>query len=153
MYYNGEIEYFEENANDDNHLQNLVAISFIKNSIDYNVYDSITLSMTKLDAQQIYQPIRRRYNKTSWSSIFHHAKTIFNPTNWLDNIEKYAISVHEAISKIKNQIGPLNSEKIATFAIYFSVPSLRDHITAALNTRLATNPHLQVHTEDLLDMI
>ncbi|MBW0536682.1 hypothetical protein O181_076397 [Austropuccinia psidii MF-1] len=153
MYYNGEIEYFEENANDDNHLRNLLAISFIENSIDYNVYDSITSSMKKLDAPRIYQAIRRQYNKPSWSSIVHHAKTIFNPTNWLDNIDKYAICVHEAISKIENQIGPLNSEKIATFTIYFSVPLLRDHITAALNTRLATNPHLQVHTEDLLDMI
>ncbi|MBW0538221.1 hypothetical protein O181_077936, partial [Austropuccinia psidii MF-1] len=153
MYYNGEIDYFDDTAIDDNHLRNLVAISFIENSVDYNVYDSITSSMTNLNARRIYQAIRKRYNKPSWSSIVHHAKTIFNPTDRLDNIDKYAISVHEAISKIENQIGPLNSDKIATFAIYFSVPLLRDHITAALNTRLATNPHLQVHTEDLLDMI
>ncbi|MBW0461669.1 hypothetical protein O181_001384 [Austropuccinia psidii MF-1] len=58
-------------------------------------------------------------------------------------------------SLFTKQLKKLNikSENIATFAIYFSVPSLRDHITAALNTRLATNPHLKIHTNDLLDMI
>ncbi|MBW0544490.1 hypothetical protein O181_084205, partial [Austropuccinia psidii MF-1] len=40
-----------------------------------------------------------------------------------------------------------------TFSIFFAVPQLQDHITAALNTRLATNPHLKIHTNDLLDMI
>ncbi|MBW0516940.1 hypothetical protein O181_056655 [Austropuccinia psidii MF-1] len=33
MYYNGKIEYFEEDANHENPLQNLVAILFIKNIV------------------------------------------------------------------------------------------------------------------------
>ncbi|MBW0535806.1 hypothetical protein O181_075521 [Austropuccinia psidii MF-1] len=153
MYYNGDADYFEEDADDGNHLRNLVAISFIENSTDHNVFDSITSPMRNLNARQIYQAIKRRFNKPSWSSIVHHARTIFNVTDQLDNIDQYAISVHNAIARIEHQIGKLNSENIATFAIYFSVPSLCDHITAALNTRLATNPHLKIHTNDLLDMI
>ncbi|MBW0493092.1 hypothetical protein O181_032807 [Austropuccinia psidii MF-1] len=153
MYYNGDADYFDQDTDDENHLRNLVAISFIENSTDHNVFDSITSPMRKLNARRIYQAMKKRFNKPSWLSIVHHARTIFNTTDQLDNIDKYAISVHNAIAKIEHQIGKLDSENIATFAIYFSVPSLCDHITAALNTRLATNPHLKIHTNNLLDMI
>ncbi|MBW0476446.1 hypothetical protein O181_016161 [Austropuccinia psidii MF-1] len=147
MYYNGNADYFDQDSDDENHLRNLVAILFIENSTDHNVFDLITSPMQKLNSWHIYQAMKKRFNKTSWSSIVHHARTILNTTDQLDNIDKYAIA------RIEHQIGKLDSENIATFAIYFSVPSLHDHIIAALNMRLVTNPHLKIHTNDLLDMI
>ncbi|MBW0461670.1 hypothetical protein O181_001385 [Austropuccinia psidii MF-1] len=45
MYYNGDTDYFDQDTDDENHLRNLVAISFIENSTDYNVFDSITSPM------------------------------------------------------------------------------------------------------------
>ncbi|MBW0538418.1 hypothetical protein O181_078133, partial [Austropuccinia psidii MF-1] len=152
-YFNGEPDYFEQEQRDQNHLRNLVAISFIEYSIQHNVYESITSQMRNLSARSIYQAIRSRFNKPSWSSIIHNAKTLFNTTDQMDNINNFSLSVYEAIANIENQIGPLDGEKIATFSIFFAVPQLQDHITAALNTRLATNPHLKIHASDLLDMV
>ncbi|MBW0468074.1 hypothetical protein O181_007789 [Austropuccinia psidii MF-1] len=68
-------------------------------------------------------------------------------------INAFSLLVYEAITAIENQIGPLDGEKLATLSIFFAVPQLRDHITAALNTRLSTNPHLKIHANDLLDVI
>ncbi|MBW0490169.1 hypothetical protein O181_029884 [Austropuccinia psidii MF-1] len=152
-YFNGEKDYFELEQSDPNHLRNLVAISFIEYSIQHDIFTTITSRMRNLSARSIYQAIRSRFNKPSWSSIIHNAKILFNTTDQMENINKFSLSVYEAISNIENQIGPLDGEKIATFSIFFAVPQLRDHITAALNTRLATNPHLKIHTNDLLDMI
>ncbi|MBW0538414.1 hypothetical protein O181_078129 [Austropuccinia psidii MF-1] len=109
--------------------------------------------MRKLDARTIYCAIKSRFNRPSWSSIAHNAKILFSLMDCIDDIEIFSLSVYEAIQFIENQMGPLDGEKIATFAIFFSVPQLRDHITAAINTRLATNPHLKIHADDLLDMI
>ncbi|MBW0478111.1 hypothetical protein O181_017826 [Austropuccinia psidii MF-1] len=121
MYYNGNTDYFDQDADDENHLRNLVAILFNENSTDHSVFDSITSPMQKLNARHIYQAMKKRFNKPSWSSIVHHARTIFNTTDQLNNINKYAISFHDAIAKIEHQIGKLDSENIATFAIYFSI--------------------------------
>ncbi|MBW0538659.1 hypothetical protein O181_078374 [Austropuccinia psidii MF-1] len=109
--------------------------------------------MRMLDARAIYQAIRSRFNKPSWSSIVHNARILFNTSDRMDNINAFSLSVYEAITAIENQIGPLDGEKLATLSIFFAVPQLRDHITAALNTQLATNPHLKIHANDLLDMI
>ncbi|MBW0569191.1 hypothetical protein O181_108906 [Austropuccinia psidii MF-1] len=109
--------------------------------------------MRKLDARTIYCTIKSGFNRPSWLSIAHNAKVLFSLTDHIDNIENFSHSVYEAIQSIDNQMGPLDGEKIATFAIFFLVPQIQDHITAAINTRLATNPHLKIHAGDLLDMI
>ncbi|MBW0538646.1 hypothetical protein O181_078361 [Austropuccinia psidii MF-1] len=140
-YYNGDPHYFEQEQPDQNHLRNLVAISFIEYSIQHNVFESITSSMRMLSARTIYQAIRSRFNKPSWSAIIHNARVLFNTSNCMEDIHAFSLSVYEAIMAIEHQIGPLDGEKIATFSIFFAVSQLRDHITAALNTRLATNPY------------
>ncbi|MBW0497893.1 hypothetical protein O181_037608 [Austropuccinia psidii MF-1] len=109
--------------------------------------------MWKLDARTIYRAIKSRFNRPSWSSVAHNAKILFNLADRIGDIEHFTLSVYESIQSIENQMGPLDGEKIATLAIFFLVPQLRDHITAAINTRLATNPHLKIHANDLLDMI
>ncbi|MBW0564520.1 hypothetical protein O181_104235 [Austropuccinia psidii MF-1] len=152
-YFIGEPNYFEQEQRNQNHLRNLVAISLIEYSIQHNVYESITSQMRNLSARSIYQAIQSQFNKPSWSSIIHNAKTLFNMADQMDNINNFSLSVYEAIANIENQIGPLDGEKLATFSIFFAVPQLRDHITAALNTQLATNPHLKIYTSDLLDMV
>ncbi|MBW0583042.1 hypothetical protein O181_122757, partial [Austropuccinia psidii MF-1] len=124
-YFNGEQDYFEEEQHDSNHLRNLVAIAFIENSIQHNIFETITSHMRNLSARSIYQAIQSCFNKPSWSSIMHNARIVFNTADQMENINNSPLLVYEAIN----------------------------HITAALNTRLATNPHLKVHTNDLLDMI
>ncbi|MBW0549247.1 hypothetical protein O181_088962, partial [Austropuccinia psidii MF-1] len=152
-YYNGDPAYFEQEQPDSNHLRNLVAISFIEYSIQHHIFESITSPMRLLDARKIYQAIRSRFNKPSWSSIVHNARILFNTSDCMDDINAFSLSVYDAITAIENQIGPLDGEKLATFSIFFAVPQLRDHITAALNTRLAINPHLKINADYLLDMI
>ncbi|MBW0489544.1 hypothetical protein O181_029259 [Austropuccinia psidii MF-1] len=125
MYFNGKQDYFEEEQRDSNHLRNLVAIAFIENSIQHNIFETITSHMRNLSARSIYQAIRRRFNKPSWSSIMHKERVLFNTMDQMENINNFSLLIYEAIN----------------------------HITAALNTRLATNPHLKGHTNDLLDMI
>ncbi|MBW0462667.1 hypothetical protein O181_002382 [Austropuccinia psidii MF-1] len=140
-YYNGDPDYFEQEQPDQNHLRNLVAISFIEYSIQHNIFESITSPMCKLSARTIYQAIKSRFNKPLWSAIIHNARVLFNTSDRMEDINTFLMSVYEAITAIEHQIGPLNGEKIATFSIFFTVPQLQEHITAALNTRLATNPY------------
>ncbi|MBW0539770.1 hypothetical protein O181_079485 [Austropuccinia psidii MF-1] len=89
------------------------------------------------NARTVYQAIRNCFGKSLWSSILHHAETIFNPTDQSGNIIWHEIALGEAI---ENQIGALDSNKIMTLSIFFSVPHLQEQITAALDTRLAVNP-------------
>ncbi|MBW0520488.1 hypothetical protein O181_060203 [Austropuccinia psidii MF-1] len=152
-YDNGDPHFFEQEQPSQNHLQNLVAISFIEYSIQHNVFESIISPMRTLNARKIYQAIRSRFNKPLWLAIIHNARVLFNTSNRMEDINAFFMSVYEAITAIEHQIGPLDGEKIATFSIFFAVPQLQDHIMEALNTRLATNPHLKIHTDDLLDMI
>ncbi|MBW0489203.1 hypothetical protein O181_028918 [Austropuccinia psidii MF-1] len=104
------------------------------NGIQPNVFESITSPMHMLNARTIYQAIRSHFNKLSWSSIVHNARVLFNTSNHMDDINAFSLSFYEAITAIENQIGPLDGEKLATLSIFFAVPQLQDHITAALNT-------------------
>ncbi|MBW0517033.1 hypothetical protein O181_056748 [Austropuccinia psidii MF-1] len=50
-------------------------------------------------------------------------------------------------------MGPINSNTLTTLAIFYAVPTMKHHITAAINTLMATDPNLAVRPEDLLNMI
>ncbi|MBW0548615.1 hypothetical protein O181_088330 [Austropuccinia psidii MF-1] len=63
------------------------------------------------------------------------------------------MTINEAIQNLEHQLGPINSETIATLAIYFAVPSMHQLITPAINTLMATNPDIKVRPDDLLNMI
>ncbi|MBW0476962.1 hypothetical protein O181_016677 [Austropuccinia psidii MF-1] len=99
-YYNEDTNYFEQYQPDQNHLQRLVAISFIKYSIQHHLFESITSNMRILNARTIYQAIRSRSNKPSWSSIIHNAKILFNKSDCMEDINAFLLLIYEAIIAI-----------------------------------------------------
>ncbi|MBW0537603.1 hypothetical protein O181_077318 [Austropuccinia psidii MF-1] len=50
-------------------------------------------------------------------------------------------------------MGPITGNTMAMLAIFYAVPTMKHHITAALNTLMETNPNLAVRPDDLLNMI
>ncbi|MBW0534067.1 hypothetical protein O181_073782 [Austropuccinia psidii MF-1] len=100
------IDYFQKQEQDADYRRNLIALSFIHNSVDQPLYDSIIARLT----------------------------------------------MPNEIEAIESQLGPLDSSKISTLSLFFSLPHLHDQITSALNTRLAANPKLTVNMEDILDI-
>ncbi|MBW0540546.1 hypothetical protein O181_080261 [Austropuccinia psidii MF-1] len=149
----GDEEYFNINEKDKDYWQNLVALSFIRNSVERQLFDLISSQLIMPNARTVYQALKNCFRKSSWSSIIHHAETIFNPSDQSSNIVQHAITLGEAIEAIGNQIGALDSNKIMTLSIFFSVPHLQEQITAALDTRLAENPSMTIQSEDILDML
>ncbi|MBW0532137.1 hypothetical protein O181_071852 [Austropuccinia psidii MF-1] len=121
--------------------------------MDRPLYELIIAWLTMPNARTVYQAIKRRFRRASWSSIIHHAKLIFNPTNHQHDLTQHAINMGGAIEAIESQLGPLDSSKISTLSLFFSLPHLHDQINSALDTRLAANPELTVNTEDILDIV
>ncbi|MBW0535338.1 hypothetical protein O181_075053 [Austropuccinia psidii MF-1] len=105
------------------------------------------------NARSVYQSIKKRFNKASWSSIIHHANLLFNPTDQQSNLVRHAINLGEAVEAIESQIGPLDSAKMITLSLFFSIPKLRHQITLALDTRMAASPSLDINVEDILDIV
>ncbi|MBW0574274.1 hypothetical protein O181_113989, partial [Austropuccinia psidii MF-1] len=145
--------YFDITDRDPDHRRNLIALSFIRNSTERALFESVTSRIIMPNARKVYQAIKNRFSKSSWSSIIRHATTIFNPTDQSHDIIKHAISLGETIQAIESQLGPLDSNKVMTLSLFFSVPTMQSQITAALDTRLAANPNLQINMEDILDII
>ncbi|MBW0577921.1 hypothetical protein O181_117636 [Austropuccinia psidii MF-1] len=105
------------------------------------------------NTSNVYQAIKSRFRKASWSSIVRHARNIFQPVDPSHNIIKHAIYLNETIEAIECQLGPLDSNKILTLSLFFLVPTMQDQITLALDTRLAENPKLAINMEDILDIV
>ncbi|MBW0568213.1 hypothetical protein O181_107928 [Austropuccinia psidii MF-1] len=59
----------------------------------------------------------------------------------------------KAIEAIENHLGPLDSSKILTLLLYFSLLHLHTQITSALDTQLAASPELTINMEDILDIV
>ncbi|MBW0535398.1 hypothetical protein O181_075113 [Austropuccinia psidii MF-1] len=148
-----DIDYFDRQERDTNYRRNLIALSFIRNSVERSLYDSIIARLSMPNARSVYQAIKKRFNKVSWSSIIHHANVIFNPKNHVDDMVQHVININESIEAIESQIGTLDSSKIITFSLLFSLPDLQERITSALDTRLAANPTLAINAEDILDIV
>ncbi|MBW0551145.1 hypothetical protein O181_090860 [Austropuccinia psidii MF-1] len=149
----GDEGYFIKTEKDNDYWRNLVALSFIHNSVERQLFDSITNRIVMPNTRTIYQAIKNLSSKSSWSSIIHHTNTIFCQTTALRNINQREIELGEAVEAIENQIGPLDGNKIITLSLFFSVPHLQEQITAALDTRLSASPLLAIQSEDILDMI
>ncbi|MBW0494713.1 hypothetical protein O181_034428 [Austropuccinia psidii MF-1] len=144
-YFMGDHDYFQQTTVDDNVKRNLVSRLFIEHSVNSSAYDSVTSRIFDSNARRIYQALRDRFNRPSWSSVVYHANVIFNPSSdHSNNINNYAMSINEAVHNLENQLGRIDSEMITTLAIYFAVPSMHQLIIPALNTLMATNPGIRV---------
>ncbi|MBW0563193.1 hypothetical protein O181_102908 [Austropuccinia psidii MF-1] len=153
-YFIGDPNYLQQTTTDRNIKRNLIACLFIEHSVNHAVYEAVTSHLLNSDAHQIYQALKDRFNRPSWSSAVFHASSIFkNSLDRLQKINEYAMSVNEAIQNLEHQLGPITSETIATLAIYFAVPSMHQLIMLAINTLMATNTDLKVRPDDLLNMI
>ncbi|MBW0506565.1 hypothetical protein O181_046280 [Austropuccinia psidii MF-1] len=150
----GDSDYFQQSTEDSNIKRNLVARLFIQHSVENDAYKAITSCIHGSDARKIYQALKDRFNRPSWSSVVFHANIIFqNWNNHVHDINVYAMTVNEAVQNLENQLGKIDSEMLTTLAIFFAVPSMHQHITPAINTLMATNPNLKVQPDDLLNMI
>ncbi|MBW0477131.1 hypothetical protein O181_016846 [Austropuccinia psidii MF-1] len=145
--------YFKKKERDSDYHRNLIALSFIWNSTERALFDSVISQIVMPNARNVYQAIRSRFRKASWSSIVRHARKIFHPVDKSHNIVKHAINFNETIKAIECQLGPLDSHKILTLSLFFLVPTMQDQITLALETRLAANPKLAINMEDILDLV
>ncbi|MBW0493488.1 hypothetical protein O181_033203 [Austropuccinia psidii MF-1] len=144
-YFMGHSDYFQQQTKDDNIKRNLFARLFIEHSVSHSAYEAITSQIFSSDACQIYQALKDRFNRPSLSSVVYHANILFKPSaDHSSDINTYAMSVTEAVQNLENQLGRIDSEIITTLAIYFSVPSMHQFITPAINTLMATNPNLRV---------
>ncbi|MBW0544541.1 hypothetical protein O181_084256 [Austropuccinia psidii MF-1] len=153
-YFMGDSNYFQQPTEDNKIKRNLVARLFIEHSVEHDAYEAITSRIHGSDARKIYQALKDRFNRPSWSSVIFHANTIFqNRDDHVHDINMYAMTISEAVQNLENQLGKIDSEMITTLAIFFAVPSMQQHITPAINTLMATNPNLKVRPDDLLNMI
>ncbi|MBW0504414.1 hypothetical protein O181_044129 [Austropuccinia psidii MF-1] len=144
-YFMGDSNYFQQPTKDDNIKRNHVSRLFIEHSTSHSAYECVTSRIFSSDAHQIYQALKDRFNRPSWSSIVYHANILFKPSSDHSNdISTYAMSVTEAVQNLEHQLGRLNSEIITTLAIYFAVPLMHQLITPAINTLMATNPNIKV---------
>ncbi|MBW0480342.1 hypothetical protein O181_020057 [Austropuccinia psidii MF-1] len=76
-----DINYFQKQEWDADYRRNLIALSFIRNNVDRPLYDSIIAGLPMPNARTVYQAVKRRFSKASWSSIVHHARLLFHATN------------------------------------------------------------------------
>ncbi|MBW0477963.1 hypothetical protein O181_017678 [Austropuccinia psidii MF-1] len=66
---------------------------------------------------------------------------------------QHVIRINKSIEAIESQFGTLDSSKIITLSLFFSLPDLQENITSALNTCLAANPDITINAEDILDIV
>ncbi|MBW0538318.1 hypothetical protein O181_078033 [Austropuccinia psidii MF-1] len=148
-----DVKYFESQERDLDYQRNLIALSFIRNSVERSLFDSIISRLSMPNARSVYQAIKKQFSKASWSSIINHANILFHPPTQSPNLMKQVIDLGEAVEAIEGQIGPINSNKMITLSSFFSIPHLHKQITAALDTRLAANPSLTINSKDILDIV
>ncbi|MBW0538816.1 hypothetical protein O181_078531 [Austropuccinia psidii MF-1] len=148
-----DIKYFESQERDLDYQRNLIGLSFIRNSVERSLFDSIISQLSMPNARSVYQAIKKQFSKASWSSIVNHANVLFYPPTQSSNLMKRVIDLGEAVAAIEGKIGPIDSNKIITLSLFFSIPHLHDQITAALDTRLAANPSLTINAKDILDIV
>ncbi|MBW0538076.1 hypothetical protein O181_077791 [Austropuccinia psidii MF-1] len=120
----GDTTYFDEPSRDSDYRRNLIALAFIQHSVERALFDSITSQLFMPNARNVHQAIKNRFNQASWSSIIQHASIILNPSNHSSDITQHALRLGEAVEAIENQIGTIDSNKIITLSLFFSLPHL-----------------------------
>ncbi|MBW0473385.1 hypothetical protein O181_013100 [Austropuccinia psidii MF-1] len=140
------------NTRDSNYWHNIVALTFIRNSIDRSLYESITLALITPNARTTYQALKKRFCKALWSSIIWHAEILFNPSDCSATLTSHAIALQHAINNIESQIEALDSKTILTLSLFFSALQLHEPLLNALDSRKAIDPSLEIHAKDILDI-
>ncbi|MBW0554503.1 hypothetical protein O181_094218 [Austropuccinia psidii MF-1] len=150
----GDPDYFEQTTPDNNVKQNIVALSFIQHSVNTRDYQSVTSNINAYNARVVYKALKNWFIRPSWSLIILNPNVIFNNNkDQLYDINNFSLKVNEAIWNLENIMGPVNGNTMETLAMFYAVPTMKHHITAAINTLMATNPNLAVRPYDLLNMI
>ncbi|MBW0541534.1 hypothetical protein O181_081249 [Austropuccinia psidii MF-1] len=147
----GDCDYFDNTKQDTNYQRNLVALSFIRNSIDRSLFQSIISQLYMLNARSVYQSLKKRFGKSSWLAIVHQACCIFVPTNQSSNLVNRSVTVQGALASLQSQVGALTLENLLPIILYFSAPQLQGQITTALDTRKAINPSIEIYANDILN--
>ncbi|MBW0538332.1 hypothetical protein O181_078047 [Austropuccinia psidii MF-1] len=151
-YFFDDPNYFDITTRDSDYRRNLVALTFIRNSVDRSLYKSITSALVTPNARTTFQALKKRFCKASWSSIIWHAEILFNPPDRSTKLTSHAIALQHAINNIESQIGTMNSKTILTLSLFFSARQLHEPLLNALESRKAVNPSLVVHAKDILDI-
>ncbi|MBW0536437.1 hypothetical protein O181_076152, partial [Austropuccinia psidii MF-1] len=148
----GDCNYFDSNERDSDYRRNLVALSFIRNSIDRSLFQSIISQLYMPNARLVYQSLKKRFGKSSWSAIVQQARCIFVPTDQSSNLINHLVVVQGALNDLQSQIGIFTPENLLPIILYFSAPQLQGKITTALNTRKAINPSIEIYANDIIDI-
>ncbi|MBW0523541.1 hypothetical protein O181_063256 [Austropuccinia psidii MF-1] len=148
----GDCDYFDTNKQDTDYRRNLVALSFIQNSIDRSLFQSIISQLYMPNAISIYQSLKKRFGKSSWSAIVQQARCIFVPTDQSSNLINHSVNVQGALAALQSQVGTLTPENLLPIILYFSAPQLQGQITTALDTQKAINPSIEICANDILDI-
>ncbi|MBW0539585.1 hypothetical protein O181_079300 [Austropuccinia psidii MF-1] len=152
-YFDDDPSYFTSNEKDPIPLRNLISISFIRNSIDPTLFDSIRTRLPIATGRMIYQALKSRFSKTSWSAVVHQLNILIHAGDQSLNMTNHAITIQNVVNNIKHQIGSIDENNLITMLYFLSAPQFKDQITTALDTRKATNPELKIYGEDILDII
>ncbi|MBW0524484.1 hypothetical protein O181_064199 [Austropuccinia psidii MF-1] len=149
-YFFDDPNYFEINTRDSAYRRNLVALTFLQNSINRSLYESITLALVTPNAHTTYQALKKQFCKASWSSIIRHAEILFNPPDCLTTLTSHAVALQHAINNIESQIGAVNSKTILTLTLFFSAQQFHEPLLNALDSRKAIDPSLEIHAQDIV---
>ncbi|MBW0537164.1 hypothetical protein O181_076879 [Austropuccinia psidii MF-1] len=104
------------------------------------------------NARSIYQSLKKRFSKSSWSAIVQQARSIFVPTDQSSNLINHLVVVQGALDALQSQVGTLTPENLLPIILYFSALQLQGQITTALDTRKAINPSIEICANDILDI-
>ncbi|MBW0535974.1 hypothetical protein O181_075689 [Austropuccinia psidii MF-1] len=127
--FSDDLDYFNISERDTNYRRNLVALSFIRMSMDCTLFQSTTSQLYMPNARSTYQALRKRFSKASWSAIVQHASRIFMPSDQSTNLLQHSLTVQASLDALQSQIGPLTAENVAPIILFFSAPQLQDQIT------------------------
>ncbi|MBW0513325.1 hypothetical protein O181_053040 [Austropuccinia psidii MF-1] len=128
-----DLDYFNISERDTNYRRNLVALSFIRMSVDCTLFQSTTPQLYMPNARLTYQALKKRFGKST-------------------NLLQHSLTVQASLDALQSQIGPLTAKNITPIILFFSAPQFQDQITTVLDTRKASNPDLNITTTDILDI-
>ncbi|MBW0488050.1 hypothetical protein O181_027765 [Austropuccinia psidii MF-1] len=109
--------------------------------------------MPSQSARLIYQAIRKRFTKASWSAVANQLNILQQAGDQSQNMTQFSVTLQSAINTIKNQLGPVTEDNLMAVLYYLYAPSYQQQITQALNTRKAAKPDIPIFCDDILDII
>ncbi|MBW0492381.1 hypothetical protein O181_032096 [Austropuccinia psidii MF-1] len=64
----------------------------------------------------------------------------------------HSINVKESLDALQSQIGPLTAENNLPLVLFFLAPKLQEQLTTAFNTPKASNPSIDIFSNNILDI-